>query len=433
MRLGRDFTIAEPARARATRPSSSASACRRGASSRSPAPRPTDVYRRHGVPARLQRRQADAARPAHRRDRRRQRRLRRGALGAAPGRGGEPDEALRTCRGDSRLRRGPLGAAAERRQGSPRRLPREPRGDAGRRDRDRSRAREEGIQLHNRRGPSEVVRENGKRHGAAHRSSACRSSTRSGRFKPDVRRGRRRGHPGRHRHLRHRPDARTSPSSPPEDGVEIDARPHQGESRDLSDHRARRLRLRRHRARAAALHRRHRLGPDRGALACTTTCAAPAPTSSCASSWSPAAYTMAEGWDRMERAESAGARERAAAPRRSRSSRSAIPEAEARRQAARCLRCNVNTVFDTAICIACNGCVDVCPENLIQLVGLSRWSTTGRGCELAQRRVRHRRAGGSSLAPAETRRAGRRHAEGRDAPASAARCAPRAARRTPSR
>jgi ferredoxin len=32
----------------------------------------------------------------------------------------------------------------------------------------------------------------------------------------------------------------------------------------------------------------------------------------------------------------------------------------------------VNTVFDTSKCVACNGCVDVCPENLIRLVGLSK-------------------------------------------------------------
>ena len=48
------------------------------------------------------------------------------------------------------------------------------------------------------------------------------------------------------------------------------------------------------------------------------------------------------------------------------------PEAAARREGSRCLRCNVNPVFDTSICVACNGCVDVCPEDLILPVGLSK-------------------------------------------------------------
>lgn len=87
--------------------------------------------------------------------------------------------------------------------------------------------------------------------------------------------------------------------------------------------------------------------------------------------WQAAAYTMAEGWHRMERANPPVLEsDRRAASNEIVEER--FPEAMARRQAARCLRCNVNTVFDTSICIACNGCVDVCPENLIKLVGLSR-------------------------------------------------------------
>ncbi len=86
--------------------------------------------------------------------------------------------------------------------------------------------------------------------------------------------------------------------------------------------------------------------------------------------WKPAAYTMAEGWNRIGR-ENPPALESA----RRASSLDIVeenyPEFEARKQAARCLRCNVDTVFDTAMCVACNGCVDVCPENLIRLMALS--------------------------------------------------------------
>ncbi len=87
--------------------------------------------------------------------------------------------------------------------------------------------------------------------------------------------------------------------------------------------------------------------------------------------WAPAAYTMAEGWNRLPRENPPVLEsERRAASLEIIEER--YPEREARRQAARCLRCNVNTVFDTSLCVACNGCVDVCPENLIRLVGLSR-------------------------------------------------------------
>ena len=54
-------------------------------------------------------------------------------------------------------------------------------------------------------------------------------------------------------------------------------------------------------------------------------------------------------------------------------------EESAMREAQRCLKCWINTVFegnaqDGSECILCGGCVDVCPEDCIQLVSLDRVS-----------------------------------------------------------
>ena len=52
-------------------------------------------------------------------------------------------------------------------------------------------------------------------------------------------------------------------------------------------------------------------------------------------------------------------------------------EQTAMEEAQRCLHCWVNTIFegysdDASLCILCGGCVDVCPENCLQLVSLDR-------------------------------------------------------------
>jgi ferredoxin len=53
-------------------------------------------------------------------------------------------------------------------------------------------------------------------------------------------------------------------------------------------------------------------------------------------------------------------------------------EQQARAEASRCLQCWINTIFegneaDGTECILCGGCVDVCPENCLQLVPLSQF------------------------------------------------------------
>jgi len=99
------------------------------------------------------------------------------------------------------------------------------------------------------------------------------------------------------------------------------------------------------------------------------------------SHWAPAVYTMAEGWERTPRNNPPviDAVQRSASLNIIEES---YPTEEAHRQASRCLRCNVNTVFDTGICIACNGCVDVCPMSIIKLVGLSELCKEDRWLDL---------------------------------------------------
>ncbi|HSC29690.1 MAG TPA: FAD-dependent oxidoreductase, partial [Vicinamibacterales bacterium] len=47
-------------------------------------------------------------------------------------------------------------------------------------------------------------------------------------------------------------------------------------------------------------------------------------------------------------------------------------EEQARLEASRCLWCNVETIFDSELCILCSGCVEICPEACLTLVPASR-------------------------------------------------------------
>ena len=47
---------------------------------------------------------------------------------------------------------------------------------------------------------------------------------------------------------------------------------------------------------------------------------------------------------------------------------SGYDQAEARAQAARCLVCHVQTIYDPELCVLCGRCVDVCPEHCLALV-----------------------------------------------------------------
>jgi NADPH-dependent glutamate synthase beta subunit-like oxidoreductase len=47
-------------------------------------------------------------------------------------------------------------------------------------------------------------------------------------------------------------------------------------------------------------------------------------------------------------------------------------EAQARYEASRCLNCGVNPIFDSAKCILCGGCADICPSACLKIVDVRR-------------------------------------------------------------
>jgi NADPH-dependent glutamate synthase beta subunit-like oxidoreductase len=62
---------------------------------------------------------------------------------------------------------------------------------------------------------------------------------------------------------------------------------------------------------------------------------------------------------------------------------------EARRQAARCLVCHVQTIYDPEKCVLCNRCVDICPEYCLALVPFEELGLP----EAEERKLRERAAG----------------------------------------
>jgi len=63
-----------------------------------------------------------------------------------------------------------------------------------------------------------------------------------------------------------------------------------------------------------------------------------------------------------------------------------LHEDQGRAEGRRCLKCQVNTIFDGSKCILCAGCVDICPEDCLRLVDLKHVEGDGRYCLLIEKK-----------------------------------------------
>src|SRR6516162_8132113 len=84
-------------------------------------------------------------------------------------------------------------------------------------------------------------------------------------------------------------------------------------------------------------------------------------------------------------------------------------EEQARAEASRCLRCWINTIFEGneangTECILCGGCVDVCPENCLQLVPLTQFEFSNETIEQISRERELRSVELQHVAPDELNR-----------------------------
>ena len=61
-------------------------------------------------------------------------------------------------------------------------------------------------------------------------------------------------------------------------------------------------------------------------------------------------------------------------------------EEQGRAEGLRCLKCQVNTIFDGSKCILCAGCIDICPESCLLMVDLTQVSGDERYEALIQNR-----------------------------------------------